>query len=142
MKEAHILNTLEEINLVSDPIRLKIITTLGTTAKTAQDLSDALGVSRSKIHYHLRLLEENGIVEVVHTELINGITQKYFLPVAKAFIPKSDIFNKNSSENIFSFKINKEKYQDFSGELDKLIKKYGTGEGDKERLQVEVYKLD
>ena len=142
MKEVHILNTLEEINLVSDPIRLKIITTLGTTAKTAQDLSDALGVSRSKIHYHLRLLEDNGIIEVVHTELINGITQKYFLPVAKAFIPKSDIFNKNSNENIFNFKINKEKYHDFSEELDKLIKKYGTGEEDKETLQVEVYKLD
>lgn len=142
MKEVHILNTLEEINLVSDPIRLKIITTLGTTAKTAQDLSDALGVSRSKIHYHLRLLEDNGIVAVVHTELINGITQKYFLPVAKAFIPNSDIFNKESNENIFSFKINKEKYHEFSEDLDKLIKKYGAGEGDKETLQVEVYKLD
>ena len=142
MKEVHILNTLEEINLVSDPIRLKIIITLGTTAKTAQDLSDALGVSRSKIHYHLRLLEDNGIVEVVHTELINGITQKYFLPVAKAFIPKSDIFNKNSNKNIFSFKINKEKYKEFSEDLDKLIKKYGAGEEDKETLQVEVYKLD
>lgn len=142
MKEVHILNTLEEINLVSDPIRLKIITTLGTTAKTAQDLSDALGVSRSKIHYHLRLLEDNGIVEVVHTELINGITQKYFLPVAKAFIPKSDIFNKESNENIFSFKINKEKYKEFSEDLYKLIKKYGAGEDDKETLQVEVYKLD
>ena len=51
---------------------------LGITAKTAQDLLDALGVSGLKIHYHLRLFEENGIIEFVYTELINGITQKYY----------------------------------------------------------------
>lgn len=48
MKEVHILSTLKEINLVSNPARLKIITTLGTTAKTAQDLLDALWVSGLK----------------------------------------------------------------------------------------------
>ena len=78
MKEVHILSTLKEINLVSNPARLKIIIMLGTTAKTAQDPLDALGVSGLKIHYHLRLFEENGIIEFVYTELINGITQKYY----------------------------------------------------------------
>lgn len=53
MKKVHILNTLEDINLVSDSTRLKT-------------------------HYHLRLFEENGIIEFVYTELINGITQKYY----------------------------------------------------------------
>ena len=57
MKEVHILSTLKEINLVSNPARLKIIIMLDITAKTAQDLLDALGVSDLKIHYHLRLFE-------------------------------------------------------------------------------------
>ena len=78
MKEVHILSTLKEINLLSNPARLKIIIMLGITAKTAQDLLDALGVSGLKIHYHLRLFEENGIIEFVYTDLINGITQKYY----------------------------------------------------------------
>ena len=117
MKEVHILDTLEEVNIVSDPIRLKIIMTLGATPKTAQDLSDALGVSRSKIHYHLKILEQNGIVEVVDTELINGITQKYFLPVAKAFIPNSEIFNNNLEEKQFTFKIPKKSYESFEKDL-------------------------
>lgn len=141
MKEVHILNTLEEINIVSDPIRLKIIMTLGATPKTAQDLSGALGVSRSKIHYHLKILEQNGIIEVVDTELINGITQKYFLPVAKAFIPNSEIFNKNLEEKQFNFRIPKDSYESFEKELNELIKKYKEGDKDTESFQVQIYKL-
>lgn len=140
LKEVHILNTLEEINIVSDPIRLKIIMTLGATPKTAQDLSDALGVSRSKIHYHLKILEQNGIIEVVDTELINGITQKYFLPVAKAFIPNSEIFNKNLEEKQFTFKIPEKDYESFEKDLEDLIKKYDKKE-DCENFQVQIYKL-
>lgn len=141
MKEVHILNSLEEINIVSDPIRLKIIMTLGTTPKTAQDLSDAIGVSRSKIHYHLKILEQNGIIEVVDTELINGITQKYFLPVAKAFIPNSEIFNKNLKEKQLTFKIPKKSYESFEKELNELIKKYSNNGEDSENFQVQIYKL-
>ena len=141
MKEVHILDTLEEVNIVSDPIRLKIIMTLGATPKTAQDLSDALGVSRSKIHYHLKILEQNGIVEVVDTDLINGITQKYFLPVAKAFIPNSEIFNNNLEEKQFTFKIPKKSYESFEKDLNELIEKYGEDDGDSESFQVQIYKL-
>ena len=141
MKEVHILDTLEEVNIVSDPIRLKIIMTLGATPKTAQDLSDALGVSRSKIHYHLKILEQNGIVEVVDTELINGITQKYFLPVAKAFIPNSEICNNNLEEKQFTFKIPKKSYESFEKDLNELIEKYGEDDGDSESFQVQIYKL-
>lgn len=141
MKEVHILDTLEEVNIVSDPIRLKIIMTLGATPKTAQDLSDALGVSRSKIHYHLKILEQNGIVEVVDTELINGITQKYFLPVAKAFIPNSEIFNNNLEEKQFTFKIPNKSYESFEKDLNELIEKYREDDGDSESFQVQIYKL-
>lgn len=141
MKEVHILDTLEEINIVSDPIRLKIIMTLGATPKTAQDLSDALGVSRSKIHYHLKILEQNGIVEVVDTELINGITQKYFLPVAKAFIPNSEIFNNNLEEKQFTFKIPKKSYESFEKDLNELIEKFREDDRDFESFQVQIYKL-
>ena len=141
MKDVHILNSLEEINIVSDPIRLKILMTLGTSPKTAQDLSDVLDVSRSKIHYHLKILEKNNIIEVVDTELINGITQKYFLPVAKAFIPNSEIFNKNLEENQFSFKISKNYYDSFEKELRELIKKYSEDKNDEKTYQVQIYKL-
>ena len=142
MKDVHVLNSLEEINVVSDPIRLNIIMNLGLTPKTAQDLSDKMGVSSSKIHYHLKILEENGIIEVVDTELINGITQKYFLPVAKAFIPNSEIFNKNLEKNIFNFKIDAKDYDEFNKELKNLIKKYNCEKLDKESFQVQIYKVD
>lgn len=115
--------------------------TLGATPKTAQDLSDTLGVSRSKIHYHLKILEQNGIIEVVDTELINGITQKYFLPVAKAFIPNSNIFNNNFEEKQLTFKIPSRVYDSFEEELNELINKYSREDEDDENFQVQIYKL-
>lgn len=141
MKDVHILNSIEEINIVSDPIRLKIIMSLGSVPKTAQDLADTLDMSRSKIHYHLKILEENDIVEVVDTELINGITQKYFLPVAYAFIPNSEIFNKNVEEKLFTFKIACNDHQAFLDEFNQLVNKYKTSKDNKETYQVQIYKV-
>ena len=79
---------------------------------------------------------------MVDTELINGITQKYFLPVAKAFIPNSEIFNKNLEEKQFSFKIPETSYDSFEKELNELIKKYTQGEEKTDTFQVQIYKLN
>lgn len=141
MKDVHILNTLDEINLVSDPIRLNILLHLGTTPKTAQDVADALDVSRSKIHYHLKILEDAGIIEVVQTELINGITQKYFLPVAKAFIPSTGLFSNAKQKKSISIALNPECVGDFDRELDQLIRKYKAQVPQPVRYQLEIYQV-
>nr|WP_231989321.1 helix-turn-helix domain-containing protein [Ndongobacter massiliensis] len=142
VKDVYILNTLDEVNLVSDPIRLDILLHLGTTPKTAQDVADALGVSRSKIHYHLKILEDAGIIEVVKTELINGITQKYFLPVAKAFIPNTGLFSNAKRKKSFSIALAPEMVADFERELDQLVRKYQSEVLHPVPYQLEVYQVE
>ena len=142
LKDIHVLNTLEEIKIVSDPIRLEIIMNLGDQPKTAQDLSELMKMSRPKLHYHLNILEDKGIIEVVDTEQINGITQKYYLPVARALVPNTELFNRGVKENMYNFEINGEHCDDFEEELRQLIQKYQVDHSDHPNYQVHIYKLD
>ena len=63
------------------------------------------------------------------------------MPVAKAFIPNSEIFNKNLEEKVFSFKISSKSYKSFEKDLNDLIKKYSQGDDTQESFQVQIYKL-
>ena len=63
------------------------------------------------------------------------------MPVAKAFIPNSEIFNKNLDEKVFSFRISGKSYESFVKDLNDLIKKYSEDEDTQESFQVQIYKL-
>ncbi|MBJ3791900.1 ArsR family transcriptional regulator, partial [Bacillus sp. OA1] len=49
------------------------------------------GISRAKIHYHLKELEKNSLIEIVYTEEKNGIIQKFYQSVARGFTPAADL---------------------------------------------------
>src|SRR5690625_7837809 len=54
-------------------------------AYTGQHLSEILSIPSGKIHYHLKELEKNGLVQIVKTEEKNGIVQKFYQAVAAVF---------------------------------------------------------
>ena len=45
---------------------------------TCKQLADAMGISASSVTHHMKKLEKLGLVELDHTELIRGITAKYW----------------------------------------------------------------
>ena len=47
---------------------------------TPKFLADKLNISPSSIQFHLKKLEALGIVSLHHTELIHGITAKFYVP--------------------------------------------------------------
>lgn len=54
--------TAKVFHALSDPLRLKIIESLRETEFCVADLCDHLGVSQSKLSFHLRVLKDAGIV--------------------------------------------------------------------------------
>jgi hypothetical protein len=44
-----------------------------------------MGETSAKIHYHVKIMEEVGIVQLVYTKTINGIIAKFYEPAAKQF---------------------------------------------------------
>lgn len=91
MKQMMTLTTYEQLRAISDPLRTKILMKLLEKPYTGQQLSEQFDLSRAKIHYHLKELEKNGLIEIVKREEKNGIIQKFYQSVARGFTPSVDL---------------------------------------------------
>lgn len=128
MKEIHYITDIESLKVISDSLRINILLSLKDGPMSGQDIAKAIDISRSKIHYHLNELENHGFIEVAKTEVKNGIIQKFYLPVAKAFIPDISIFNNNFFAGYKEIFIETENVEKFKNEMGDLIDKYGVAE--------------
>ncbi|SEQ70728.1 transcriptional regulator, ArsR family [Virgibacillus subterraneus] len=91
MKDIKILTTHEQLKALSDPFRSELLLRLMEKPKTGQQLSEVFSLSRARIHYHLKELEKNDLVEIVHQEEKNGIVQKFYQAVAGGFVPDQSL---------------------------------------------------
>jgi DNA-binding transcriptional ArsR family regulator len=82
MKDIFYITTLDQLRVISDPLRVKILWSLSDQAKTGKMLADAMHLSPAKIRYHLMELERVGLIKLVRTKLKNGIQQKFYQSVA------------------------------------------------------------
>ena len=130
IKDIQYITDIERLKVISDPLRISILTTLGTEKKNSRELAKLLKINRTKIHYHLNILEENNFIEVVDTDSINGIIQKYYLPTAQAFVPSPNIFNDLFNNTSVNFNVKKEDVKDFWDEVKKLEKKFSSKDND------------
>ena len=130
IKDIQYITDIERLKVISDPLRISILTTLGTEKKNSRELAKLLKINRTKIHYHLNILEENNYIEVVDTDSINGIIQKYYLPTAQAFVPSPSIFNDLFNNTSVNFNINREDIIEFWNEVKKLEEKFSSKDTD------------
>ena len=130
IKDIQYITDIERLKVISDPLRISILTTLGTEKKNSRELAKLLKINRTKIHYHLNILEENNFIEVVDTDSINGIIQKYYLPTAQAFVPSPSIFNDLFNNTSVNFNVKKEDVIEFWDEVKKLEKKFSSKDTD------------
>lgn len=74
------LTTKEDLNVFMSPQRQKLMRHMRIAGKaaTSKAVADFLDVSTSSAQFHIKKLEKLGIVELDHTERINGILAKYY----------------------------------------------------------------
>ena len=130
IKDIQYITDIEKLKVISDPLRISILTTLGTEKKNSKELAKLLKINRTKIHYHLNILEENNFIEVVDTDTINGIIQKYYLPTAQAFVPSPSIFNNLFNNTSVNFNVKKDDMTEFWNEIKKLEEKFSSKDTD------------
>lgn len=70
---------------VLDPLRLRILTEL-EQPDSAVGLSRRLGVPRQKLNYHLRLLEDQGLVELVEERRKRNCTERVVKATARSLL--------------------------------------------------------
>jgi putative molybdopterin biosynthesis protein len=88
------------IKVLSDPRRLKILRALMTTSATLTQLGKEMGMHPARVRYHLKLLEEAGLVKLVSTEVVKNYIEKYYQATAKSFNIQISILPQSYKENI------------------------------------------
>ncbi len=92
MEQVMLITNRDQLKIISDPLRVKILMLLIEKEHTGQHISEVLDISRANIHYHLKALEKVGFIELKRTEEKNGIIQKFYRAVAKSYLPGENLF--------------------------------------------------
>jgi DNA-binding transcriptional ArsR family regulator len=76
--EILIIENLETLKIIADPLRLQLLTLLRDEPRPAKQLAAALNLPLKKLYYHLNLLEEHALIRVVDTRVVSGIIEKHY----------------------------------------------------------------
>jgi DNA-binding transcriptional ArsR family regulator len=76
----------ETFELLTDQTRIEIIEHLGEP-RSVTELAESMGVPRTRLYHHVKLLEEAGLIEVVDTRRAGALTEKILLVAASSFQP-------------------------------------------------------
>lgn len=81
------IDDLETVRLMSDATRMSILQAFAGRDEplTVKHLGRILGIPATKLYYHVGLLEERGLIQVVGTRLVSGIVEKSYQPTALSF---------------------------------------------------------
>lgn len=96
-----LIKTNDEFKIISDPYRMKILDIMiqNGNPMTVTMIADELGEVPAKVHYHVKKFLSLDILKLEHTELINGITAKYYIVYYSQFkIDVDDMSNDNMQQ--------------------------------------------
>src|SRR5689334_4837111 len=68
---------------LADPLRIRIGLLLIDEAHTVKELAAALDVPATRLYYHVRILEEHGLIEVVERRMVSGIEERRYRAVVE-----------------------------------------------------------
>lgn len=76
-----VINDLETVKVLADPLRLNIIEHLSKPG-TVKEVADKIGRPPTKLYYHFNLLEKHGLINMVETRIVSGIVEKRYQAAA------------------------------------------------------------
>lgn len=90
MNDNTITISAEQQKLIASAIRIQILHILNKEPLTAKQVATKLNKSPGSIHYHVQLLYEGGLLELVNTKEKRGIIEKYYKAKAVHFSVEID----------------------------------------------------
>jgi DNA-binding transcriptional ArsR family regulator len=78
-----IISDLETLKVLSDPLRMQIAELMSHQPRTVKEVAKELGTTPHRLYYHVKLLEDHGLIHVIKTRLVSGIVEKHYQITAK-----------------------------------------------------------
>src|SRR5579875_1089454 len=91
--EMYVLQSMEELRTLANPLRIQILDRLIEAPRTVRDIGAMLGINSKKLYYHVGELERVGLVRLVHTEVQSGIQLKYYRALASYYYLTASILH-------------------------------------------------
>lgn len=96
--DIQIIDTIETLKIVADPLRLRVLAALRRAPATAKELARQLATPLKGLYYHLGLLEEHGLIRVRSTRVVSGIIEKQYEAAAYRISVDRALFNPEPDE--------------------------------------------
>lgn len=87
------LTDLDQVKVLADPLRLRILEQLCDEERTTKQVAQRLGEKPTKLYHHVEALERVGLIRLARTRQNRGTIEKYYLAVARQFRADSRIFS-------------------------------------------------
>src|SRR5215510_13126289 len=87
------LSDLEQVKVLADPLRLRILEQLCLAERTTKQVAQRLGEKPTKLYHHVEALERVGLIRLTRTRQNRGTVEKYYLAVARQFRADSRLFS-------------------------------------------------
>lgn len=78
-----------------DPVRAKILAALSEPG-SATTVAASIGLPRQKVNYHLRTLEQNGLVSLVEERPRRGLTERILVASGRSYVLSPDVLGQNA----------------------------------------------
>lgn len=93
MKETFKISDLEQVRLLSDPLKLKLLQAFAESAKTTKQVAAELGENITKLYRHVDTLQDAGLLVVVEEKPKRGTVERTFRAVAHRFEADHSLFS-------------------------------------------------
>lgn len=85
MLDVEVIDDPAAATVALDPVRSRLLSELSAPASAAT-LAARIGIPRQKVNYHLRTLEEHGLVHVADTRQWGGLTERLLVASAASYV--------------------------------------------------------
>ena len=93
MEDTLILNELNQIKTLADPLRLRILEALIASAQTTRQVARQLNEKPNRLYHHVEALEKAGLIQLVETRPNRGTLEKYYRAAANHFLVGAAVFS-------------------------------------------------
>jgi DNA-binding transcriptional ArsR family regulator len=90
-QEAYTLENLEQIKVLADPLRVRVLEAF-CEERTTKQVAELLGEKQTKLYHHVDALERVGLIELARTRQNRGTVEKYYLAIARTFRANARVF--------------------------------------------------
>jgi DNA-binding transcriptional ArsR family regulator len=91
--DVYTISSLEQVKVVADPLRVRILETIILEPRTTKQIAEILGEKPTRLYHHVDALAEAELIRLVDTRPVRGTTEKYYQAVARSFRTDPGLFS-------------------------------------------------